>query len=167
MMQHSVFTKSIQDRWRGMFITAVTLGLFFLFGMAVYKDVDLDFYNDFPAAVQSMMGISEGAGVGSLAYGAIYGLYGALVLAGMALIAGAGAIAGEERNGTLGLLLGNPKSRSHVLVSKTAALLVLLLFAIVVMGIAGRIVPVLLDVEVGGMEIESLMFHLFINAVFY
>jgi len=114
-----------------------------------------------------MMGMSEGADVGSLAYGAIYGLYGALVLAGMALIAGAGAIAGEERNGTLGLLLGNPKSRSHVLVSKTAALLVLLLFAIVVMGIAGRIVPVLLDVEVGEMEIESLMFHLFINAVFY
>lgn len=167
MMQHNVFTKSIQDRWRGMFIAAVTLGLFFLFGMAVYKDIDLDFYNDFPAAVQSMMGISEGAGVGSLAYGAIYGLYGALVLAGMALIAGAGAIAGEERNGTLGLLLGNPKSRSHVLVSKTAALFVLLLFAIVVMGLAGRIVPVLLDVEVGGMEIESLMFHLFINAVFY
>jgi ABC-2 type transport system permease protein len=167
MMQHSVFTKSIQDRWRGMFIAAVTLGLFFLFGMAVYKDIDLDFYNDFPAAVQSMMGMSEGADVGSLAYGAIYGLYGALVLAGMALIAGAGAIAGEERNGTLGLLLGNPKSRSHVLVSKTAALLVLLLFAIVVMGIAGRIVPVLLDVEVGEMEIESLMFHLFINAVFY
>ena len=167
MMQHSVFAKSIQDRWRGMFIASATLGVFFLFGMAVYKDIDLGFYNDFPEAIQAMMGISEGADVGSLAYGAIYGVYGALVLAVMALMAGAGSIAGEERNGTLGLLLGNPKSRSHILISKTVALLVLLALAIVVMGIAGRIVPVLLDVEIGGMEIESLMFHLFINAVFY
>lgn len=166
-MVSSVFAKSIQDRWRGMMIAAVTLGVFFLFGMAVYKDIDLGFYNDFPEAIRAMMGMSEGAGVGSLAYGAIYGLYGALVLAVMALMAGGGSIAREERNGTLGLLLGNPKSRTHVLVSKTAAMLLLLALAIVVMGIAGRIVPIVLDVEIGGMEIESLMFHLFINSVFY
>ncbi len=167
MMRHSVFAKSIQDRWRGMFIASVALSVSFLFGMAVYKDIDISFYNDFPEAMQAMMGISEGAGVGSLAYGAIYGVYGALVLAVMALMAGAGSIAGEERNGTLGLLLGNPKSRSHLLISKTTALLLLLVLAIVVMGIAGRIVPVLLGVEVGGMETESLMLHLLINSIFY
>jgi len=166
-MGSSVFAKSIQDRWRGMFISAVTLGVFFLFGMAVYKDVDLGFYEDFPEAIRTMMGMSEGAGVGSLAYGAIYGVYGALVLAVMAFLAGAGSIAGEERNGTLGLLLGNPKSRSHVLISKVAGLLVLLALVVVIMGIAGRIVPVILDVEVGGMEVESLMFHIFVNSVFY
>jgi len=167
MMRHSVFARSVQDRWRGMFIAAVTLGVFFLFGMAVYKDVDLSLYNDFPIAIQTMMGISEGADVGTLAYGAIYGVYGALVLAVMALMAGAASITGEERNGTLGLLLGNPKSRSHVLVSKTLALILLLVLAIIVMSIAGRIVPLLLDVEIGGMEIESLMFHLLINTIFY
>lgn len=166
-MQHSVFARSVQDRWRGMIIAAVTLALFFYFGMAVYKDVDLGFYNDFPEAIRAMMNIPEKAGVGSLAYGAIYGVYGGLVLAVMALLAGASSIAGEERNGTLGLLLGNPKSRTHVLVSKTAALMLLIALAIVVMSVAGRIVPILLDVEVGGMEIESLMFHLFINSVFY
>ena len=166
-MQGSVFTKSIQDRWRGMLIAAVTMAVFFLFGMAVYKDIDLSFYSDFPEAVQSMMNISEEAGVGSLAYGAIYGLYGALMLSVMALVAGSGSIAGEERNGTLGLLLGNPKSRSYVLVSKTAALVALLVIAIVVMGIAGRIVPRILDVEIVGMQIEPMLFHLFVNAVFY
>ncbi len=166
-MVYNVFAKSISDRWRGMSIASFTLGVFFLFGMAVYKDIDLGFYDDFPEAMRSMMNISEAAGVGSLAYGAIYGLYGALVLSVMAIIAGAGSFASEERNGSMGLLLGNPKSRNHVLTSKTIALVALLVFSIVVMGIAGRVVPMLLGVEVGGMEIESLMFHLFVNAVFY
>ncbi|MBT3995810.1 MAG: ABC transporter permease subunit [Chloroflexi bacterium] len=166
-MVHNVFAKSISDRWRGMSIASFTLGVFFLFGMAVYKDIDLGFYNDFPEAMRSMMNISEGAGVGSLAYGAIYGLYGSLVLSVMAIIAGAGSFASEERNGSMGLLLGNPKSRNYVLTSKTIALVILLVFSIVVMGIAGRVVPMLLGVEVGGMEVESLMFHLFVNAVFY
>ena len=125
-MQATVFVMTIRERWRGMSIGAATLAVFFLFGMAVYKDIDLGFYNDLPEAVRTMMNIPEGADVGSLAYGAIYGLYGALVMGILAVMVGATLIAGEERNGTLGLLLGNPKSRTHVLVSKVFALLLLL-----------------------------------------
>ncbi|MDP6666865.1 MAG: ABC transporter permease subunit, partial [Dehalococcoidia bacterium] len=131
-----------------MTIGSVTMAAFFLFGMAVYRDIDLAFYDDFPEAVRSMMNIPEGAGVGSLAYGAIYGLYGALVLAVLAMLAGSASIAGEERNGTLGLLLGNPKSRTHVLISKATALVFLAGLVTVVMWGAGRVVPLLLDVEV-------------------
>ena len=114
-MNTSVLAMTVRERWRGMTIGAVTLGIFFLFGMAVYKDIDLGFYNDFPEAVREMMNIPEGAGVGSLSYGAIYGVYGALVMGILAVMAGASLIAGEERNGTLGLLLGNPKSRTSML----------------------------------------------------
>ena len=101
-MQATVFVMTIRERWRGMSIGAATLAVFFLFGMAVYKDIDLGFYNDLPEAVRTMMNIPEGADVGSLAYGAIYGLYGALVMGILAVMVGATLIAGEERNGTLG-----------------------------------------------------------------
>lgn len=166
-MLTTVFTKSILDRWRGMTIGSVTLAIFFLFGMVVYKDIDLGFYDEFPEAVRSMMSMPQGADVGSLAYGAIYGLYGALVLAVLAIMAGSASIAGEERNGTLGLLLGNPRSRAHVLLSKTTALVLLIALATVVLWAAGRIIPVMLDVEVAGMHIEALLFHLFVNSIFY
>ena len=166
-MQATVFVMTIRERWRGMSIGAATLAVFFLFGMAVYKDIDLGFYNDLPEAVRTMMNIPEGADVGSLAYGAIYGLYGALVMGILAVMVGATLIAGEERNGTLGLLLGNPKSRTYVLVSKVFALLLLLAFSMVILDIAGRVVPVMLDVGIGGMHVEALLFHIFVNSVFY
>ena len=166
-MSNSVLLRTFEERWRGFIIAAVTLAVFFLFGMAVYRDVDLSFYGDLPEAVQIMMNIPEGAGVGSLAYGAIYGLYGAIVMGIMAAITGASLIAGEERNGTLGLLLSNPRSRTEVLVSKTVALLILLIFATVVLYIAGRLVPMVLGVKIVGMHVEAQLFHIFINSVFY
>lgn len=166
-MNTNVFIQTLHERWRGLTIGSVTLAIFFLFAMAVYKDVDLGFYEDFPEAVQMMMNIPEGAGVGSLAYGAIYGLYGALVMGILAVMAGASLIAGEERNGTLGLLLANPKSRTVVLVSKTAALLLLLALGTVVLDAGGRFVPAILDVEIAGMQVEAQLFHIFINSVFY
>ena len=58
--------------------------------------------------------------MGALAYGAIYTSYGALTLSSLALSMGSASIAGEEKKGTMGLLLGNPKSRTHVLVAKAA-----------------------------------------------
>ena len=65
------------------------------------------------------------ADVGALAYGAIYLSYGPLTLASLALSMGSASIAGEERGGTMGLLLGNPKSRTHILVSKGANVILL------------------------------------------
>ncbi len=41
-------------------------------------------------------------------------------LAGLAIAMGSASIAGEESAGTMGLLLGNPKSRTYVLASKGA-----------------------------------------------
>ncbi len=162
-----VFTKTVRDRWKGMMIGAVTLALFLLFGMAVYRDIDLTVYTDLPESIRTVMNIPDGADVGSLAYGVIYGLYGALVLAVLALLMGSASIAGEERRGTMGLLLGNPKSRTHVLVSKAMAMALVTGLAVLVLWGAGRAVPLILDVEIAGMDIEALVFHMFFNAIFY
>ena len=163
----NVFTKTTRDRWKGMAIGSVTLAVLFLFGMSVYRDIDLSVYTDLPDVFRSMVNIPKDADVASLAYGAIYGSYGTMTLAGLALAMGAASIAGEERKGTIGLLLGNPKSRSTVLVSKTASMVFLTgLGALFLLG-AGFVVPAMLDVSITGMHVGALIFHMFVISLFF
>lgn len=166
-MLASVVTKTVRDRWKGMVIAGFSLAVMLLFGMAVYRDIDLAVYTDLPEAFRALVNIPKDADVGSLAYGAIYSTYGALTLAAMALSMGSASIAGEERNGTLGLLLGNPKSRTHILVSKAVSLVGLVAFGALVLWGAGYLIPAVLSVEVTGMHIGALIFHMFAIAVFH
>lgn len=166
-MLSTVITKTFRDRWRGEAIGAITLVLLFLMGMAVYKDIDLAVYTDLPEVFRSLMNIPSDADVGALAYGAIYTSYGALTLASLAISMGSASIAGEERNGTMGLLLGNPKSRTHILVSKAVNVVLLTGLAALLLWLGGIAVPAMLDVNVTGIHVGGLMLHMFVIAVFH
>jgi len=150
-----------------MAIGSATLALLFVFAMAVYRDIDLAVYTDLPEFFRSMVNISEDADVASLAYGAIYGSYGAMTLAGLTLAMGAASTAGEERKGTFGLLLANPKSRLGVLTSKTAAMVLLTAASSLVLWGTGLIAPEILNVSITGMHVGALMFHMFVLALFF
>ncbi|MFC1935860.1 ABC transporter permease subunit [Chloroflexota bacterium] len=166
-MLENVFAKTIRDRWLGWAIAVVSLTLVLLFGMSAYREIDLTVYTELPEAYRSLLGIGEDIDVGGLAIGAIQGVYGALTLVAMALAMGASSIAGEERSGTMGLLLGNPKSRTHVLVSKAASMVLLTALSSLVMW--GVVYPMtaMLDVEIGGINVGALTLHMFVNALFY
>ena len=166
-MLATITTKTIADRWRGVVIGAFTVALFLVGGMAAYKSVDLSLYTNLPEGFRELFGIGDSADAAGLAYGAIYGFYGALILAGLALAMGSASIAGEERDGTIGVLLGNPKSRSEVLGSKAISTFVLTAVAAIVLWIGALIAPVLLDVDVAGRNLGAQAFHLFANALFY
>ncbi|MEE8457800.1 MAG: ABC transporter permease subunit [Acidimicrobiia bacterium] len=163
----NVFTKTTRDRWKGMAIGVVTLSLLLLFGMTMYRDIDLSVYTNLPEAMRTLMNIPKEADVASLAYGAIYGSYGALTLAALSLSMGAGSIAGEERNGTFGLLLGNPKSRTSVLVSKAGSMFLLTGAGALFLWGAGMITPVMLDVSITGMHVGAMVFHMFMISAFF
>lgn len=163
----SVFSKSLADRWRGVAIGAVSLGVLLFFGMSVYRDLDISIYTDLGPAFQSLIGISEDADAASLAYNAIFSSYGAIVMAGLAIGMGSASIAGEERKGTIGVLLANPRSRTNVLVSKTLAMLVLIgLGGLVLWGVA-VLSPEVLDVSVAGMDVTALTLHLIAITLFF
>lgn len=167
-MLANVFAKTTRDRWKGIVIGAVVMGAMFLFSMAVYRDIDIaGLYSDLPEVFLSLMGIPAGADIGALAYGAVYVSYGALVMGALALAMGAGTIAGEERNGTMGLLLSNPKSRTNVLLSKAAAMVLLTVVGTLILWIAGRVTPAVLDVDVSGIDVEALILHILANALFW
>lgn len=166
-MLANVATKNVLDRWKGILIGAGSIGLLLLMGMSVYRDVDLGLYTSMPAAFRSLAGIGEDTDVGGLAYGAIYASYGALTLAALSLSMGSASIAGEERNGTMGLLLGNPKSRTSVLFSKASSMVGLTAVGALVLWAMGVFSPAVLDVDLGGMHIAALAFHMFVIAIFH
>ncbi|MDE2838982.1 MAG: ABC transporter permease subunit [Chloroflexota bacterium] len=167
MALSSISLKVARDRWRGWAISAASLTLLLLFGMASYREVDLSVYTELPEAWRSLMGIGDDVDVGGLAISYVFGSFGALVVAVMALVMGSAAIAGEERNGTMNVLLANPRSRTHVLLSKALALVLLTALAVAAIWITVHPMAALLSVEIGGLDVEALALHLYVNAVFY
>ena len=163
----NIFVKTARDRWLGWAIAAVSISLFLLFGMSVYREIDLSVYTSLPEAFRSLIGIGDDIDVGGLAINVMFGTWGALVVAVIALVMGAAAIAGEERDGTMDMLLSNPKSRTFVLLSKTGALVMLAALATVALWIPVHPMAAFLGVEIGGLDVEALTLHLFVNAVFY
>ena len=163
----NVFIKTSRDRWSGWAISAASLTLLLLFGMASYREIDLSVYTELPEAFRSLLGIGDDIDVGGLAISYVFGSFGAVVVAAMALVMGSAAIAGEERNGTMGMLLANPRSRTHVLLSKAVALVLLTGATVFVMWAPVHPIAAVLDVEIGGLHIEALALHLYVNAVFY
>ena len=166
-MLANVFTKTTKDRWKGMAIGALTVGAMLFLGMSAYREIDLALYTSLPEVFRTLLDIPQDADVASLAYGAIYGSYGTLTLAALALSMGSASIAGEERKGTIGLLLGNPKSRTSVLVSKAAALVFLTGIGALLLWVAGIVTPALLDVSVAGMHVGAFLFHMFAISLFF
>lgn len=163
----NITLKTARDRWLGWTISAASLALLLAFGMAVYREFDLTIYTELPEAFRSLLGIGENVDVGGLAVGYFLGSFGALLLAAMALVFGSAAIAGEERDGTMNILLANPKSRTHVLLSKALSLVVLAALTVAILWASVYLAAALLSVEIGGLEVEALAVHLYFNAVFF
>jgi ABC-2 type transport system permease protein len=166
-MLAAVWTKALRDRWISMAVAVTTLGLFLLLGLAAYQEIDLAIYNELPDAMRAVVGIPDGADATSLAFTAIYGSYGALTLCGVAISLGSSSIAGEERDGTLGLLLSTPHSRTSVLLQKTLALLLLTGVGAVVLLAAGYAAPAMLGVTLGDAAVGALVVHMWFVAVFH
>jgi ABC-2 type transport system permease protein len=166
-MLANVLTKGVLDRWKSIFIASVSIGLVLFLGMSVYRNIDISMYTGMPEVLRSLMGIADDADVGGLAYGAIYTSYGALTLAALALAIGSASIAGEERNGTMGLLLGNPRSRTQILVSKAGSLVLLTAVGALILWGLGELSPVMLDVDLPGIHIGSLALAMFAISVFH
>jgi ABC-2 type transport system permease protein len=164
----NVLVKTTRERTVATLVASVSLGIILWFGMAIYRDVDLSFYYEsLPPAILELMGIPATGDVAGIAVGAMYNLMGAFTLAGLAISMGAYAIAGEERDGTFGLLLGNPVSRRGVLISKTVSLVMLMAFSSLILWGFALVVPEWLNVDMSGIEVPAVIIALFFNALVY
>ena len=166
-MLAGVFLKTSRDRLVGVLIGGFSVAVLLLAGLAIYREIDASFINQLPEFYLQLLSLPDGAGVAGLGFGAILNTIGALTLGGLAISLGSSSIAGEEANGTLGLLLANPVSRTRVLLSKAAAIMGLSLLAVLLLWGAAAITPGMLSVDMTGMMVGSLLVHLFVNTLFY
>ena len=128
-MLTSVYTKAIRDRTIGVLIGAGAVVLTAMGGIAIYADLPdtiTKLWEGMPEAFLAIAGIVPSVGITGIVLGEMVSLIAPLVLAGLAISIGTSAIAGEERDGTLGVLLANPRSRTAVLLSKAGALVTLI-----------------------------------------
>ncbi|MFC1949235.1 ABC transporter permease [Chloroflexota bacterium] len=167
MMLANVFTKSVRDRWRGTMIAFVSLMLMLLFAMSIYRNFDINIYQDMPEALKTIMGIPANADVASLAISVFLSGAGAWVLAGLTIASGSASIASEESNGTIGLLLGNPRSRTNVLLSKAAAMILLMFLLVAASWGTTYLIANMLGVNIGETRVAALSLHLFSIALFH
>jgi beta-exotoxin I transport system permease protein len=167
-MLTNVFAKTTRDRLMAGLIGAVSCGILLVLTIWIYQDVDVSFYYDFPQAILDMVGIGPaGSGLAGIAYGSVYNLIGAFVVGGIAISIGASSIAGEETEGTLGFLLGNPVSRRGVLLSKAASMTLIVAVMGVLLWLAGLIGAAIFDIDLAGLMVGSLVFALSLNGLFY
>ena len=166
-MLSTVFAKTLFDRWRGAAITVASLALMLFFAMSMYREFDTGVYDELPEAMRTLIGIPPGADIAALSYSVIFSSYGALALGGLAIAIGAASVAAEESQGTIGVLLGNPVSRTRMLLSKAAALLLLVVASTALLWGAGLLSPELLDVSITGMSVGAFSLHFGLSAAFY
>jgi ABC-2 type transport system permease protein len=164
-MLANIFTKSLRDRWIGTTIAMTIASAFLILAMAAYQNIDVSVYTDLPEGMRSIMGIPDDADSATLAYNIVLGLIAAMTLCGLALSMGASSVAGEERDGTIGLLLGNPRSRRRLLGARGAAMAVLVLGGSLLTLAASYLAPAILDVDVGASDLIAVSVHLLLNAL--
>lgn len=163
-MLANIFIKALRDRWVGTLIGMAIAGAFLVMAMAVYQDVDVSIYSELPEGVRAVMGIPADADSATLAYDIVLGLIAAMTLSGFAVSMGAASIAGEEREGTIGLLLANPRSRRRVLGAQGAAMAALVIGgALLTLG-AAYLAPAVLGVDIGAADLVAVSVHLLFNA---
>jgi ABC-2 type transport system permease protein len=167
MMLANIFTKSVRDRWRGTTIAFVSLMLMLLFAMSIYRNFDINVYQEMPEVLKRIMGIPAGMDAAVLAVSVFLSGAGGWVLAGLTIASGSASIASEESNGTIGLLLGNPVSRTNVLFSKAAAMILLMFLLVTASWGCTYLIAEILGVSLGEMSVVALSLHLLVVALFH
>jgi beta-exotoxin I transport system permease protein len=121
----SLARKTLRDHRKSIIGWAAGLAVLVLLQLAVYPSVHAQgasmrrLLESYPSAFKAMFGIRGDftSGPGYLA-AETFSLMAPLMIVGLGIALGAGAIAGEEERGTLDLLMANPVSRARVLAGK-------------------------------------------------
>ena len=64
-MLTNVFTKAVLDRWKPPLIAGVSLAALLVFGMAVYRGIDVALWDDLPEVFREVFGIPAGLALGA------------------------------------------------------------------------------------------------------
>ncbi len=168
-MLGSIFLKAIRDRWRGIVIGAASITLVIWMGVAVYKDIGDEAIAAFelmPEAFLKVMGFDTSLGASGMILSEMVGSVVPFVLIGLLIAMAADAVAGEERWGTAGLLLANPRSRRRMVVEKASALVAMIAFGCLMVWGGYWLALWITNADTTGMHLGSTTIHLAALALF-
>lgn len=167
MSSAAIARRELAASWRGPLIAVVAIFATLLLGMGVYAQMDVGIFDTLPEAARNLMGIPEGAGVETLAYSYMLDTMGSMVLGGIAIAIGARAVAGEESDGTLSLVLGAGSSRVRFAAWKGVALALLVILSGVAIWASAELAPIVLGIEKGDVMLAASLSHLTANALLH
>ena len=126
-MTAAIVGRAVADRRRGIVGYGVGLGLMILWVMGVYPSVEselTDYVDAMPDAMKSLFGMEEISSLAGFVHAEVFSLMGPIVFLALAITTGANAIAGEERDRILPVILATGIGRRNLLVSRFVALAV-------------------------------------------
>ena len=120
----------LKQAWKSLLIWTAAIGAFIIICLFMYPEMKSQM--DGISTIFSSMGAFTAAfGLDTLDFGTLRGFYGIecgniLGIGGalFAALAGIGALANEEKNGTAGFLLTHPMNRAEIVTAKLAAMLI-------------------------------------------
>lgn len=167
-MLANVFTRTLTERSRTTLVYAIALGLLAAMYVGVYPSIADQmggYVESLPEALTAFIGADYTTPQGYL-HSTIFTVLGPLLLVGAAVTYGASAIAGEESDHTLALVLSTPVSRVRLAWQKLAALcLALTLVAIALLAVLVAL-STALDLDLPAGDVAAATLHLHALALF-
>jgi ABC-2 type transport system permease protein len=121
-----LLTHEVRHRRTGTMVLGLILGGYAFFALAISGSLSQtlnDLTKNMPKALKAFVGSNV---PGGYVVGETFTLIAPIALVAYAVIAGASAVAGEERDGTMAMLSAQPVTRTRVLLAKAGALGLLL-----------------------------------------
>ena len=151
-MLRTITTKTIRDGRRSLFWWSIGLVGLTVLTVATYPAVrDMpgmeDLLEGLPEAILALIGESDLLSPAGYLNSQLFGAIVPLLFLFYGVAAGAGAIAGEEENRTLDLLLSNPVSRTRVLLEKALAMVIGLLLLGAILWLATYLPGLAVDMD--------------------
>ncbi|MBN2176506.1 MAG: ABC transporter permease subunit [Demequinaceae bacterium] len=168
-MLRSIYLKAIRDRWLGITVAAAAIALTNWMGVAAYKGIDevaLEAFDLMPEAFRELMGFDTSLGTTGMIFSEMVSSMVPLVLIGVLIAMAADAVAGEERWGTINVLLANPRGRRRLVAEKAGAFLTLTAVGCLLMWGGYYLVIALVGEDGSGMFLGSSTIHLAALALF-
>lgn len=165
MISLAILGRGLLPRWRAGTVIVLGIFAFLLSAIAIVDSMDASIFDAYPPALRALAGIPVGADAAILAYNQMLAFIGAITVAGFAVAIGAQAIAGEERDRTLPMLLSHPVSRANVALTRAAVLILAMAATSAALWGAGELAAVLLGMPLGNAHLGELCLALGANAL--
>jgi len=161
-MLRTITTKTLRDSRRGLFWWALGLSGLTILTVATYPAVrDMpgmeELLEGLPDAILALIGESDLLSPEGYLNSQLFGAIVPLLFLFFGVAAGAGAIAGEEENRTLDLLLANPVSRTRVALEKASAMVIGLVLLGAILWVATYLPGLAVDMDLDPLKLVAVV----------